>query len=164
MTRTLLLVSLTLTLSVACGKGDKAENKSPPSPMVGKLAALADKGCACKDHACTKRVYAEVAAFAKSIKVVADADKAPMQKAQARLDDCTIVHNPFMKDYKKLTAGVCACKSKRCVTKAAAGFRTWSKKVKATKGAFQRGHLQAFMGYGKTAASCFNKFGVAIPK
>lgn len=161
--RTLSILVL-VTLSAACNKEADKKADGPPSPMVKKLEGLADKGCACKSFECTKKINADVAAFAKSITRVADKDKPPMQAAQARLDGCTAKYNPFLIAYAKLASGVCECKDKACAQRSSAEFKRWIAKFKATKNPIQRGHLPTFAAYGKTAGECFQKHGVAIPQ
>lgn len=156
-----LLLALAALALVAC-KDSSA--RPQPSPLVGKLATLADAGCACADKACADKVRADVAELAKTAGAIADADLPALQAAQARLDGCLVHHEPRYVAYKALTDEVCACKDAGCAKKVAAEFAAWSADLKKSGAKLDRADVQQIMEVGKEAARCLSTHGVAIPK
>ena len=156
-----MLLALAVLALVACK--DSAA-RPQPGALVGKLAPLADAACACGDRACADQVRADVAALAKGAGTIADADRPPLQAAQARLDGCLVQHEPRYVAYKGLTAEVCACKDAACAKKVATRFAAWSADLKASGAKLDRADAQQIMAVGKEAARCLSTHGVAIPK
>lgn len=156
-----MLLALAALALVAC-KDSSA--RPQPSALVGKLATLADAGCACSDKACADKVRADVAELAKGAGAIADADLPALQAAQARLDGCLVHHEPRYVAYKALTDEVCACKDAACAKKVAGEFAAWSADLKKTGAKLDRADAQQIMEVGKEAARCLSTHGVAIPK
>lgn len=71
---------LLLTLSAtACGK-----------TVVQQVEALADETCACKDKACVEGVKTKMDELKKTVSKPADADKAAVEAAAKRMQQCAM--------------------------------------------------------------------------
>ena len=147
---------------LACNKS--AASPPGPSELVGKLDALADRVCACKDLACADKAQADLDALAAHTTHVADDEVAPAQAAQARFDGCHAARNPLVAEYQELMTAACACKDQACGAKVAKKVEAWAAALKASHAKPSRGDVQVLVARGKEAADCFTRVGVAIPK
>jgi hypothetical protein len=162
-----MFVCLAILLTAACTKAEDASSAPKgKSELVGKLDALADEACGCKDLACADAAAKKLDALAASMKPsdVGEDEVAPAQAAQQRFDTCHAGLVPQLADYTKLTDEICACGDKACGQKVSAKVSKWAAALKASGTKLRQGDVGVFSTIGKKGAACFQKLGLPIPQ